>query len=236
MAIKVRCPGCDASFSLSDEIRGKRVRCSNCQKVFTVEAGDRQAIQQSQPTAARAYRDDDDRDDRAAATKGRPASQRNSVENDYGGDAKPAPKSSNHTGVILAIVGGVLFVVMLVCGGGVFAVYYFVSTAATAVVQSVASTDAPKPDDSIRPGQNPPEPNKIEGMCNGMKFGQKEGTLFLVVDGKERQIKIGEYARYYDKFGSQIKDNMVRRLYHEDVVVVIEQVNGEDVVKEIRVK
>ena len=78
--------------------------------------------------------------------------------------------------------------------------------------------------------------NQIEGICKGMTFGQKTGTLFLLVDGKERKIKIGENIRFYDKDGDKITTNAVQELHNEDVIVTLEKVNGEDIVKEIRGK
>jgi hypothetical protein len=87
-----------------------------------------------------------------------------------------------------------------------------------------------------RPGTLPPKGPQIAGICNGMTFGQKEGVLFLLVDGKERKIKIVENARYFDRFGNVVKDNMVRLFLKEDVLATLDKVNGEDVVTEIRMK
>ncbi|HEV3443140.1 MAG TPA: zinc-ribbon domain-containing protein [Gemmataceae bacterium] len=37
MALAVQCPHCEASFRLAESTRGKRLRCTNCDKIFTVE-------------------------------------------------------------------------------------------------------------------------------------------------------------------------------------------------------
>ena len=38
MAIRVVCPHCDATFSVADELRGKKVRCRDCEKPVPVVA------------------------------------------------------------------------------------------------------------------------------------------------------------------------------------------------------
>src|SRR5438477_2850184 len=39
MTIAIRCPHCDKTYNLKDELKGKRVACTNpnCKKVFTVQ-------------------------------------------------------------------------------------------------------------------------------------------------------------------------------------------------------
>jgi predicted Zn finger-like uncharacterized protein len=40
MALRVRCPNCSLDYTLSDDLRGKRVRCKQCREAFTAdEAG-----------------------------------------------------------------------------------------------------------------------------------------------------------------------------------------------------
>src|SRR5262249_8202494 len=38
MTIAIRCPHCDKAYNLKDELKGKRVACTNpnCKKVFTI--------------------------------------------------------------------------------------------------------------------------------------------------------------------------------------------------------
>ncbi|HMC63840.1 MAG TPA: trypsin-like peptidase domain-containing protein [Gemmataceae bacterium] len=36
MSIQMACPGCGASYTLSDELRGKKVRCKKCEEIFAV--------------------------------------------------------------------------------------------------------------------------------------------------------------------------------------------------------
>src|SRR5262245_46572259 len=40
MAFKHKCPECKGILNLQDNLRGKRVRCSKCQEVFTVPKAD----------------------------------------------------------------------------------------------------------------------------------------------------------------------------------------------------
>jgi HEAT repeat protein len=73
---------CGAVFSLRDDMQGKKVRCTKCEQVFTVGAGQAKAAQkqsvQSKPAAPvkKSARDDDDevstaKKNRAAARRGR---------------------------------------------------------------------------------------------------------------------------------------------------------------------
>jgi hypothetical protein len=39
MALRTTCPGCQAVFSLPDELRGKKIRCKKCQEIMLVGAG-----------------------------------------------------------------------------------------------------------------------------------------------------------------------------------------------------
>ncbi len=55
MAIKTVCPECQTVFQLADSQAGKRVRCKNCQSVFTVEASSRPtAVQGDGPASPKA--------------------------------------------------------------------------------------------------------------------------------------------------------------------------------------
>lgn len=57
MSIRVHCPGCEASLSLSPELAGKKIRCKKCDTLVTVPA-------------ARKSRDDDDDDFRPSRSGG----------------------------------------------------------------------------------------------------------------------------------------------------------------------
>jgi hypothetical protein len=99
------------------------------------------------------------------------------------------------------------------------------------------SLEANPPADT--PGDKPadkPAENTISGRCAGATFTQSDGTLYLIVDGKERKIKIQGGARYFDKKGNQIKTKIVEKINKEDVVCTLTKEKGEDVVTEIRIK
>src|SRR5262249_49386862 len=57
MAIRVVCPHCDAAFNVADELRGKKVRCRECEKPVPVAA----------PRPKRAEEDDEEREERVQA-------------------------------------------------------------------------------------------------------------------------------------------------------------------------
>jgi predicted Zn finger-like uncharacterized protein len=155
MAVEALCPMCGAVFSLRDDMQGKMVRCTKCEQVFTVgggakakPAGEKQSVQSKPVTSAKkASRDDDEDDEVSTAKKKRAAAQRGRDDDDDGGKAKakkkrvyhddddddddvprkPArKKSGGGVGLVLGIVGGVVALLFLVCGG---LGYWFVHTA-----------------------------------------------------------------------------------------------------------
>src|SRR5262245_13490749 len=54
MTIAIRCPHCDKAYNLKDELKGKRVSCTNpnCKKVFTVQPAATPAVPAAAPAAA----------------------------------------------------------------------------------------------------------------------------------------------------------------------------------------
>ena len=60
MAIRITCPSCEATYTVDDSLRGKKIRCKKCEEVFAV-----------QPSGGGAARDEEDRarPDRRVAAK-----------------------------------------------------------------------------------------------------------------------------------------------------------------------
>src|ERR1019366_6249054 len=84
MAIRITCPGCKTSLTLDEKMRGKKVRCRECEKVLNIpaangkpkkEAADDEAIQEERKvkakTAAASHHDEDgdEEEDRPAKKK-----------------------------------------------------------------------------------------------------------------------------------------------------------------------
>jgi hypothetical protein len=61
----------------------------------------------------------------------------------------------------------------------------------------------------------------------------KGGTLTLVVDGQARKLKLTDVTRFIDKNGQRIKEDVDKELNKEDVNVLLEKLDGEDVVKDV---
>src|SRR5438876_11884212 len=36
MSIQMACPGCGATYTLADELKGKKIRCKKCEEIFAV--------------------------------------------------------------------------------------------------------------------------------------------------------------------------------------------------------
>lgn len=124
MAISITCPHCEATFKVSDSLRGKKVRCKKCEEAFV----------------ARPPRKKDDEDEREHRIQGKPqparrGPRRPADENDD--DDRPSPKlrkkkGGGAAGNVLLILGGVCAFAMLVCCGvggyGFYTFYYGVKT------------------------------------------------------------------------------------------------------------
>jgi predicted Zn finger-like uncharacterized protein len=117
MSIRVVCPHCEAAFNVADDLRGKKVRCRECEKpVPVVAAKPRRAdddedereehvqARPSKPAPAPVRRGRADEDDE------RPARNIRKRDDDDEDDDRPAPrkgkKKSSSTGLIVAAVGG----------------------------------------------------------------------------------------------------------------------------------
>lgn len=134
MAIKAVCPACQASFNVRDELRGKKIRCSKCKGVFLIGGRAGNAVERSNPPAVKPPRRPV-----GDAVKPRPPKQSGVPTGPSPEDAEheevPAQpaKRSGRAGLVLGIVGGAVLLLLLFCGGAVFAVYHFVFVAAQTV-------------------------------------------------------------------------------------------------------
>ena len=151
MAIQTSCPNCEATYTLADTQRGKKVRCRKCSEIFTV-GGARNA---DAPEPAVAKSGKNLRKDALQSTprppakstpppKTKPAAKRapgpDDDEDEDRSDEKPSvkkkPKSS--TPMVLMIIGGILLVLLLCGGGGTFAVYWWVSSTVKSGIDDMA--------------------------------------------------------------------------------------------------
>jgi predicted Zn finger-like uncharacterized protein len=103
MAVEALCPTCGATFSLRDELQGKKVRCTKCEQVFTV-GGDAKAKPaeakqsvQPKPTAPAGKSAEKDDDEISTSKKNRPAAKR-SRDDDDGEDEDRPRKSASRRG------------------------------------------------------------------------------------------------------------------------------------------
>jgi predicted Zn finger-like uncharacterized protein len=99
MPIRVRCPECDAQERVADDAAGTMVRCGECGARIRVPV-------------------DDDRDTAIQPPGAAGRASRRREDDDTGDDDRPIArrKKGGSTGVILAIVGGVLALSCLLCG------------------------------------------------------------------------------------------------------------------------
>jgi predicted Zn finger-like uncharacterized protein len=181
MPIKTHCPTCGAAYNLDDSQEGKTVRCSKCEETFTVRRRrPRKTDDEEAPAPRRSRVRDEDSDDRPRRRRSR----------DDDDDDRPrrrvARKSSG--GTVLVIVGSVVLVLLLLCGGAGVLVYMSVKDAieeAQAQMQNgpmpggpVAPMPAPAP--APFPGggiQFPPPPPPLEKPEPGLQVNNLDDAL-----------------------------------------------------------
>src|SRR5262249_28946221 len=93
---------------------GKNVRCKKCQSTFIARAA-RTGIRTTKDAPPPLDEEEDEEDEAPAAP----------------------PKKKSSLGLVLGIVGGGCLVLFLLCGGGAFAVWYFVYSGVHAIKQGV---------------------------------------------------------------------------------------------------
>jgi HEAT repeat protein len=95
MAIKVKCPTCEHSYSLPESQEGKRVKCKNCADQFVVRDRD----------------DDDDRDSRS----GRDRSRDRDRDDDDRPRRRPSREGDGSSSVLMwSLIGGGIFLFLII--------------------------------------------------------------------------------------------------------------------------
>src|SRR5579885_36552 len=116
------CSACGATYSLRDEMQGRKVRCKKCQQAFVAEpAGNGNAFDFNGADDAV----QDEKRPVKSAPKRQPAGdeeperprRRRDADDDGGKDRPPVKKKKSSTGLILGIIGGIGAVLLICCGG-----------------------------------------------------------------------------------------------------------------------
>jgi predicted Zn finger-like uncharacterized protein len=127
MPIAATCPNCQANYTLRDEMRGKTVRCKQCQKPFVAGGAIKARVVEDEPEDAPARRPGQIQAKpgsgpppvKARVVDDKPRRRR---DDDYDEDdddyVRPKKKSSATMYVLLGVGGGALLLVMVCCGVG----------------------------------------------------------------------------------------------------------------------
>jgi HEAT repeat protein len=157
MSITATCAKCRASYALADTMDGKTVRCKKCQSSFIVKAA---------RTGVR-------------TTKDAPPPLGDDEEEEEEDEAPPPPpKKKSSMGLVLGIIGGVLFLLFLLCGGTAFGIWYFVYSTTHAIKQGIEdiANNPPGPGEIPFPGGNNPKAQGINTAADAaaaLKSGDK---------------------------------------------------------------
>src|SRR5439155_25517953 len=137
MSIQMACPGCGASYTLADELKGKKIRCKKCEQIFAVNGVAKRAVDEAiepaekvrtgpRPVAATGRRRGEDGGSpmrSGARAPGKPVRRRGEDADDEAPEPakKGAPAKPSGSKMPLLIGGAGLGVLVLV-GGIVLAV------------------------------------------------------------------------------------------------------------------
>jgi hypothetical protein len=114
MAIRITCPGCKTALSLSEEMRGKKVRCKHCEKVIGIPAADAPKHQAETATQT----------ERKVKLKTAPPSEESHDEDEDRPAKKKKKKKKKQGSSTLLIAGGAAVFLLLVCAVAVSAVFW----------------------------------------------------------------------------------------------------------------
>jgi predicted Zn finger-like uncharacterized protein len=210
---KVRCKKCEQTFTVGGEAKAKaRDEDDGVQaKAGTVPAKkggrdddeDEERSSRKGRAAAKRGRDDDDDDERprrSSSRRGRDDDDDDDDDDDRGGKRKRtyhgdddddddrAPrrvpkKSSGGTGMVLAIVGGIIAVVVLVCGGISYGIYRAVQAADEAIDDAAQQANNGQPPFGFDPGggwigaeKQPKDVGEALTFLKGNDVGEKRGA------------------------------------------------------------
>lgn len=116
MSNRATCPGCNTSFALSDQQRGKKVRCKKCARIFLAgdqtKPDDHAEIEDALEKLAGAIQE---KPDRPGTGRGAAGPRRRLRDEDYA-EEQPRSDRLSQKMVLLAVGGGVAVLVLLLIG------------------------------------------------------------------------------------------------------------------------
>jgi hypothetical protein len=203
MAIRVVCPACDAAFSVADDLKGKKIRCRECEKPVTVAAAkpkkvvedDDEDVEERVQTKPRnpapsRPRDDDDEPARPASRR-RP--RRYDEDEDEDDDRKPAGKAKKASPMpwILAAVGGSV----VVLGGVITLVIVLANREPEKKTDNTPPQGPPKGMGPMAGGGGGPPAGMMGGMGKG---GPKADGVIEAGEAKRIQENVMVAAKELD--------------------------------------
>src|SRR5437763_197575 len=118
MAIRITCPGCETSLTLSEDQRGKKVRCRACEKVLSIPAINGKASKHAEP-----QEDEEEAVQDEPRLKTKPA---RADEDDADESDRPAKKKKKKKkqGAPIVLIAALAVVFLLLVGGGALLTYF----------------------------------------------------------------------------------------------------------------
>lgn len=202
MAIRITCPGCQSALTLSDAMRGKKVRCKACEKVLSIPAAGKAKSLAAEESEENALQDRP----RLKAPKAAAPPEDNADSDDGDRPAKKKKKKKKgKKGSGVLIIGAIAAVfVLLITGGVLAAVIHFKSEQKLREAPVARAPEAKEKDD------RPPQRIVVPGIKEGNPAAKKGGAgIVSNVRGAayrtERQSELKQIGALFIAFSDEYK-------------------------------
>jgi HEAT repeat protein len=191
MAVQAKCPNCDSTYTLADGQRGKMVRCRKCGEGFLVGAAKADESDQEPLRGGKLRKDGM----QTSPLKAKAASRRGRDDDDEDEDdrrnRKPSfKKKSGSPWPLILIIGGVVLLLFLVCGG---VLVFVVANRIPIVVNDIQANGADPNNPFAQAGVAPPKDvaEALDWLKTGDTANKKNAAADWLgkaaVDGGRRQ-------------------------------------------------
>jgi predicted Zn finger-like uncharacterized protein len=153
MPIHIECADCGADYDVSDELRGKKVRCRSCGEAILVKGTSGIKRKEPEPRKSAASSRHDEEDDDRPRRKTAPSSRRRDEDDDDRPRKRKAPIEEESSNKTLLLAGGLVGGLVLV---GAIAVLVFAIRKEKEVAAAPTQKQS-KPAAFVPPSQPPPQ-------------------------------------------------------------------------------
>jgi predicted Zn finger-like uncharacterized protein len=150
MALRITCPGCKTALKLDDEMRGRKVRCTNCDKLLNIpgvngkKSNDEDAVQEGRKlkAAAAKAREEEDEDENEEEEE-RPAKKKK----------KKKKQKGLPMGMLIGVGGGIALLLIVVVSASAYFITHLPKVPEPVARNEKKADPIPEPPQEERPGK-----------------------------------------------------------------------------------